>query len=126
MSKKKTLTHDEKIIKALEKVKTPIIDDLRNIFIYFKAQSRSNETGFEHVAKNYHGLDPSDIELLEDCIKNPLVRIKDKRYPRTYCYYHRRKNDKNNYIKVVIKVEKRNPKIGYISSIFITSRIKNK
>ena len=103
----------------------PIVDELRNLSIYFKARSRSNETGVEHIAKDYHGLDPSDIELLVDCIKNPIEHIKDRRYPRTYCYYHTRKHDKNHYIKVVVKVEK-DLKTGYISSIFITSKIKNK
>ena len=125
MTKKKRLTHDQKIIKALEKIKTPIVDELRNLSIFFKARSRSNETGMEHVAKNYHGLDPSDVELLEDCIKNPIEHIKDRRYPKTYCYYHARKHDKNHYIKVVVKVEN-DLKTGYISSIFITSKIKNK
>jgi len=124
MPKKKRLTHDEKIIKALEKIKTPIFDQLRNLSIYFKERSRSNETGIEHVAKAYHNLDPSDVELLEDTIKKPCEHMKDKRYTRTYCYYHNRKHDKNHYIKVVVKVEKRDNKIGYISSIFITSKIK--
>ena len=125
MAKKTKLTHDQKIIRALEKVKTPIVDELRNLSIYFKTRSRSNETGIEHIAKNYHGLDSSDVELLEDCIKNPLKHIKDRRYPKTYCYYHARKHDKHHYIKVVVKVEK-DLRTGYISSIFIASKIKNK
>ncbi len=70
------MTHDQKIVKALEKVKTPLVDKIRNLSIYFKARSRSNETGLEQVAKNYHGLNPSDIELLEDCIKNPIEHVK--------------------------------------------------
>ena len=126
MAKKIKLTHDQKIIKALEKIKTPSVDKLRNLSIYFKMQSRSNESGLEHIAKNYHGLDPSDIELLEDCINNPLEHIKDRRCTRTYCYYHNRKHDKNHYIKVVVKVAKHDPRIGYISTIFITSKIRNK
>ena len=126
MSKKKRLIHDQKIIKALDNIKTPIVDKVRNLSIYFKVEARSNESGIEHIAKSYHGLDPSDIELLEDCIKNPLEHIKDKRRTRTYCYYHNRKHDKNHYIKVVVKVAKHDPRIGYISTIFITSRIKNK
>ena len=125
MSKKKRLTHDQKIIKALEKIKTPIIDKARNLSIYFKMQSRSNESGLGHIAKNYHGLDSSDIELLEECIKNPKEHIKDKRYPKTYCYYHSRKHEKNHCIKVAVKVEN-DLRTGYISSIFITSKIKNK
>ena len=126
MAKKIKLTHDQKIIKALENIKTPIIDKLRNLSIYFKAEARSNESGIEHIAKNYHSLDPSDIELLEDCINNPLEHIKDRRCTRTYCYYHNRKHDKNHYIKVVVKVAKHDPRIGYISTIFITSKIRNK
>ena len=126
MAKKIKLTHDQKIIKALEKIKTPIIDKLRNLSIYFKAEARSNESGIEHIAKNYHSLDPSDIELLEDYINNPLEHIKDRRCTRTYCYYHNRKHDKNHYIKVVVKVAKHDPRIGYISTIFITSKIRNK
>ena len=124
MSKQKKLTHDQKIVKALNKIKTPIIDKTRNRSIYFREQARSNETGKEHIAKSYHGLDPSDIELVEDCIHNPADHVKDKRYTRTYCYYHKRKHDKKHFIKVVVKIEKRNHKIGYISSIFISSKIK--
>ena len=124
MAKRKRLTHDQKIVNALEKVKTPIVDKLRNLSIFFKTRSRSNETGLEHVAKNYHGLNPSDIELLKDCIKNPLVHTKDRRYPKTYCYYHARKHDKSHYIKVIVKVEN-DQKTGYISSIFVASKIKN-
>ena len=78
MAKKKKLTHDQKIIRALEKIKTPIVDKLRNLSIYFKVQSRSNESGLEHIAKNYHSLDLSDIELLEECIKNLIEHVKDK------------------------------------------------
>ena len=51
MAKKIKLTHDQKIIKALEKIKTPIVDKLRNLSIYFKAEARSNESGIEHIAK---------------------------------------------------------------------------
>ena len=126
MAKKIKLTHDQKIIKALEKIKTPIVDKLRNLAIYFKVQSRSNESGLEHIAKNYHGLDLSDIELLEECIKNPIEHVKDRRYPNTYCYYHNRKHDKHHFIKVVVKVRTENKQIGYISSMFITKKIKNK
>ena len=50
MAKNIKLTHDQKIIKALEKIKTPIIDKLRNLSIYFKAEARSNESGIEHIA----------------------------------------------------------------------------
>ena len=126
MSKKIKLNHDQKIIKALEKIKTPIVDKLRNLSIYFKAEARSNESGIEHISKNYHSLNPSDIELLEECIKNPLEHVKDRNRTRTYYYYHKRKHDKSHYIKVVVKVAKHDPKIGYISTIFITSKIRNK
>lgn len=105
MSKHKRLTHDQKIIKALEKIKTPIVDELRNLSIFFKARSRSNETGMGHIAKNYHGLDPSDIELLVDCIKNPIEHIKDRRYPKTYCYYQARKLTKIITSKLLLRLK---------------------
>lgn len=57
------------------------------ICLSFLKKSRSNETGIEHVAKNYHGLHTSDVELLVDCLKNPIEHVKDRRYPKTYCYY---------------------------------------
>lgn len=101
MPKKKRLTHDEKIVKALEKIKTPIFDQLRNLKIYFKERSRSNETGIEHASKSYHNLDPSDIELLEETIKKPYEHTKDRRHSRTYCYYHRRKYDKRIFLKLL-------------------------
>ena len=123
MSKNKKLTHNEKIIKALEKIKTPIFDELRNLNIFFKERSRSNESGLEHIAKSYHNLDSTDIDLLVEGIKHPFKHIKDKRFPKTYCYYYKRKRDRKNYIKVVVKVEK-DLKTAYISSIFITSKIK--
>jgi len=123
MPRKKRLTHDQKIIAALKKVKLPLVDKLRNLNIYLKERARSNEDGMEHIAKRYHNLDPTDIELLADTFKNPLAHTKDKRYPRTYCYYHRRKSDRNNFIKAVIKVES-DLKTAYISSVFISSKIK--
>ncbi len=124
MPNKKKITHDEKIISALMKIKTPIIDSIRNIKIFFKERSRSNETGIEHVAKAYHNLDASDIELLEKGIKSPVYHSRDKRYGRTYCYYYRRKKDRKNYIKVVVKLEKRDTQIGFISSMFITTKLR--
>ena len=51
MAKRIKLTHDQKIIKALEKIKTPIVDKLRNLSIYFKEEARSNESGIEHISK---------------------------------------------------------------------------
>ena len=72
--KEKTYSWSKEIT-ALEKVKTPIVDELRNLSIFFKKQSRSNETGIEHVAKSYHGLDPSDIELLHDWTSQRKVDI---------------------------------------------------
>ena len=123
MSKKRKLTHSLKIIEALNKINIPIQDSVRGLSIYFKDSSRSNENGIEHIAKGYHDLTVKDIERLVQTIKEPYYHSKDKRYSRTYCYYGRRKAD-NNYIKIVVKIEKRNPKIGFIASMFITKKVK--
>lgn len=123
MSKKRKLTHDLKIVEALNKVKIPIRDEARCLDIYFKDVSRSNESGKEHIAKGYHDLTVKDIERINQIISDPFYHSKDKRYTRTYCYYGKRKVDRN-YIKIVIKIEKRNPKIGFIASIFITKKVK--
>lgn len=124
MSKNKKLTHNEKVIEALKKIKTPIYDKRRNLNIFFKEHARSNETGVEHISKSYHNLDPSDIELLVKGINKPVFHSKDKRYARTYCYYYRRKHDKKNYVKVVVKVEERDFRVGFISTIHIASKLK--
>ena len=123
MSKHKKLYHDEIIVSELTKIKVPIIDEFRGLSLDFKAQSRSNETGFEHIAKGYHDLKPKDVKIIPEVIKKPCFHSKDKRYPRTYCYYHKRKGDPNNYVKVVVKVDT-DLKTGFISSVFIAKKLK--
>lgn len=54
MSKRKqTKRYDENIIDALKKLPSPIYDKKHNIYVYVNNdQARSDETRFEHIAKN--------------------------------------------------------------------------
>ena len=101
MSKrKKGVEPNKAIVELLKTIKTPIHDKVHNLDLFFKIQARSNETGFEHAAKSYHGLQPSDIEVLVEGINKPLLFVKDKRFKYVVNYYLKRKYDKKNAIKI--------------------------
>ena len=68
--KKKGVKPNQTIVELLKKIKVPIYDKTHNLNIYFKEKSKSNETGIEHAAKSYHGLQPSDVEMLVKGISN--------------------------------------------------------
>lgn len=87
----------------------PIYDKTHNLYLYFKAQARSNETGVEHAAKSYHGLQPSDVEMLVKNINKPLLFAKDKRHKHVFNYYLKRKEDKKNAIKISVLIDKDDP-----------------
>ena len=121
MSKKRKLTHDLKIVEALNKVKIPIRDEARCLDIYFKDVSRSNESGKEHIAKGYHDLTVKDIERINQIISDPFYHSKDKRYTRTYCYYGKRKVDRN-YIKLLSKLKKGTQKLVSLRQSLLLKR----
>ena len=125
MSKrKKGIEPNNTIVELLKTIETPIHDKVHNLDLFFKTQARSNETGFEHAAKSYHGLQPSDIEVLVEGIKKPLLFVKDKRFKHVFNYYLKRKYDKKNAIKISVLIDKDDPHKALILTIFITSRIK--
>ena len=122
--KKKGVKPNQTIVELLKKIKVPIYDKTHNLNIYFKEKSKSNETGIEHAAKSYHGLQPSDVEMLVKGISKPLLYVKDKKYKHVFNYYLKRKDDKKNAIKVSILIDVNNPHRAEILTIFITSKIK--
>ena len=65
MAKRKGLSYEEKLINALRKLPSPLIDKRHNIKIYFDDnRARSNESRFEHIVNQRHGLLASDIERI--------------------------------------------------------------
>ena len=122
--KKKGIKPNQTIVELLKKIEMPIFDKAHNLNIFFKEKSKSNETGIEHAAKSYHGLQPSDVEMLVKGIKKPLLYIKDKKYKHVFNYYLKRKEDKKNAIKVSVLIDTNDPHRAEILTIFITSKIK--
>ena len=123
--KKKGVKPNQTIVELLKKIKVPIYDKTHNLNIYFKEKSKSNETGIEHAAKSYHGLQPSDVEMLVKGISKPLLYVKDKKFKHVFnTYYLKRKDDKKNAIKVSILIDVNDPHRAEILTIFITSKIK--
>ena len=122
--KKKDVKPNKTIVELLKRIKMPIYDKVHNLNIYFKEKSKSNETGIEHAAKSYHGLQPSDVEMLVKGINKPLLYIKDKKFKHVFNYYLRRKDDKKNAIKVSVLIDINDPHRAKILTVFITSKIK--
>ena len=122
--KKKGVKPNKTIVELLQSVKVPIYDKTHNLYLYFKEQARSNETGVEHAAKSYHGLRPSDVEMLVKNINKPLLYIRDRHHKHVFNYYLKRKDDKKNAIKISVLIDKDDPHKAEILTIFITSKIK--
>lgn len=112
-----------RIIEYLSKLPVPIIDRRLNIEIYFRAKARSNETGIEHAAKQYHGLKKKDIESIPHEINNPICVISDKRKKGSMNYYLKRKGDRTHMIKLSVNLFKDDEHKAYIKTLFVTKKI---
>ena len=114
---------DENIIKALTKIRTPIIGK-GGIKFYFRDKARK-ETGFEHIAKKSHRLKVRDIESVESILKHPILVRKDPNNPTYKNYYgSRHGNDNVKLIKIVTWVPYRESTTEYIMTIYPTKKIK--
>lgn len=124
MAKRKGLTYEQKLIDALEKLPSPLIDKRHNLKIYFvDNRARSNQSRFEHIVNQRHGLRPSDFERVIRCIKKCIFR-KDLERTETYNIYIRRTNYSDEYIKIGVKIDPSEPEIAMVKTIFITRVIK--
>lgn len=124
MAKRKGLTYEQKLIDALEKLPSPLIDKRHNLKIYFvDNRARSNQSRFEHIVNQRHGLRPSDLERVNRCIKKCIFR-KDLERSETYNIYIRRTNYSDEYIKIGVKIDPSEPEIAMVKTIFITKVIK--
>lgn len=113
---------DENIIKALSKIRTPIIgkDEIK---FYFRDKSRK-ETGFEHIAKKSHRLKVRDIESVESILKHPILVLKDPNNPTYKNYYGSRHGNNRDYIKIITYMDKYDSKKETIITIYPTKKIK--
>lgn len=125
MTKKRSeIAYDQNIIEALRKLPNPIKDKRHNLIIYVRDdRSRSNETRFEHIAKNYHDLKVRDIEAIPNGIKNYIKFCKSAKLKDTYSYYINRKGEDKGFIKVVILKDMFDSTKAYLKTIFITYKI---
>ena len=124
MAKRKGLTYEQKLIDALEKLPNPLIDKRHNLKIYFvDNRARSNQSRFEHIVNQRHGLRPSDLERITRYIKKCIFK-RDPDRVETYNIYVRRRNYSEEYIKICVRIDPSNPEIAIVKTIFITRVVK--
>ena len=120
MAKKNGIQYVEKIIKALKNLPSPLVDIKHGLSLYISNNlARSNETRYEHIAKISHSLSEKDISYIPKGIKNAKLR-KDKYRKGTFEYIYKRKGNNDEYIRIYIKIDKKNAKVATIKTIFVT------
>lgn len=124
MAKRKGLSYEERMINALRKLPSPLEDKRHNLKIYFDDdRARSNESRFEHIVNQRHGLRPSDIERISRYIKTCIFK-KDIERTNTYNIYIKRNSISKEYIKISIRIEPNEPDVATVKTIFITTVVK--
>ncbi len=119
MTKKKELTHEEKIEKALSELPFPIIDNKHRIKIYcLNDKARSNQTRFEHIGVEFHELNVRDIERIPKQINNSDLKM-DKSKKDTFNLYIKRNSYNNEYIKVGLELNFQISNEAKVRTIFI-------
>ena len=125
MTQRKPPIYDPtKLIEAIEKWPSPIIDKKHNLSIYVEGRARSNQTRVDHIVEYGHDLKVRDLESVPEGINKYFSYKKDPTYPKTYNYYIQRKGEDKGFIKVSIRISDSNPKEAWIKTIFITYHIK--
>ena len=125
MAKKRKIKYDcSKLVEALNKIEFPLIDSKHGLSIFIIGNARSNETRVEHIVKQSHELSVRDIELIPDGIKNYFAYKKDKSKKTTYNYYLKRKGKDKGFVKVSIKIDRKDKKKATIKTIFVTYNLK--
>ena len=103
MAKRKGLSYEEKITNALKKLPNPLEDKRHNLKIYFNDdRARSNQSRFEHIVDDRHGLLTSDIEKIPRYIKTSKLK-KDPERKNTFNLFIKRNNANCEYIKISLK-----------------------
>ena len=124
MAKQKGPTYEQKLTEALKKLPWPLIDKRHNIKIYINNdKARSNQSRFDHIVNQRHGLRQSDIEKTPKRLKKCIFK-KDLERKGTFSIYIPRSNISDEYIKISIKIDPKEPEVALIKTIFITRVIK--
>ena len=125
MTKKKAIHYDQNLIRALRKLPSPIRDVRHNLTVYLDdRQARSNQSRFEHIARNFHELTVKDIESIPKGIVLESKLKKDKVRKDTYNYYFPRKRNDGRFIKISIKIEDYEKRTAIIKTIFVAKMTK--
>ena len=124
MRKIKHKKHDEDFLKALSKIGT-LYDRKRQLSLTFaNHRHRSNETVYEHIIAERHGLMLKDLDKLKGEILTNSVFMKDKTRKNTYNYLIPRTNEEREYIQ--ISVSMKHNKAAEVKTMFITPESKLK
>lgn len=120
MAKRKSLSYEEKMINALRKLPSPLIDERHNLKIYFDDnRARSNESRFKHIVNPRHGLLASDIERISRYIKVSKLK-KDQERKETFNLFIKRNGFNDEYIKISLRIGNNDPREAVVKTIFIT------
>lgn len=124
MAKTKGLSYEEKLIKALKELPCPLEDKRHNLKIYFDDnKARSNQSRFEHIVMRRHELLPSDIKRIPRYIKYCIFK-RDPERTDTYNIYIKRNSYSDEYIKISVTINQREPSFALVKTIFITKVLK--
>lgn len=124
MSRRRGLSYEQKLIAALEKLPSPLEDKKHNIKIYFEDnRARSNQSRFEHIVDQRHGLRPSDIEKIPRYLKKCIFR-RDPERSGTYNIYLKRRSVREEYIKISVKIDSRSPNVAIVKTMYVTTIVK--
>ena len=125
MAKKKKITYDINLLRALKKLPNLIEDKRHGLSVFVKdGKARSNQTRFEHIVKSSHNLHVADIEMIPIAIKEHHYFIVDSKRKRSCSYIYPRSGQKKDYLQVVINLDKNDPKKATIKTVFITRKAK--
>jgi len=124
MKKKKGLSKEERLVKALRELPNPLEDKKHRILIIFDDnRARSNQSRFDHITLERHRLEPNDIKRIPRKIKESEME-KDKERKDTYNLYIKRNNYSNEFIKISLKMDFKESNKAIVKTIFITNNYK--
>ena len=119
MGKKKKLSYEERLEKALKSLPFPIEDNKHRIKIYCtNNRARSNQSRFDHILQERHNLTVKDIESIPRKINTSHLE-KDKKRKDTYNIYIKRSVVLGGYILISVNLDYKKSNKATVKTIFI-------